>query len=284
MENKEKVIQEIENILDIRTYLKKQKDGSYQGEIYTDYRDELDDGTIKKIGESEKPLETFYNIFQDSAFDAEMYENNEINRIIKENWNDDEFNYEKYEELIEEWVSQNVYFNFPYDHFLNQDITVNIVVDTGDGNYDFTLNNILGYCATDEINDESAILWLVEQQGYTKTDLINLIENQDFKNSKFLKSVYQECENVCSHMNALTFFTKMTLKDFIEYKENPKDITLPKNTSCGLMDFWSGAGSVLEIELEKSVIIPKKFVEMHIDGCRGYSVKEIYGMCNSFWD
>jgi hypothetical protein len=84
-------------------------------------------------------------------------------------------------------------------------------------------------------------------------------------------------------MNALTFFTKMTLKEFIDYQENPTDLTISIEKNCGLYDPWNGAGSVLEIELEKPVKIPKKYIEMHIDGCRGYGVDEIYGMCSSFW-
>lgn len=41
--------------------------------------------------------------------------------------------------------------------------------------------------------NKSSILWLVKQQGYTKTQLNNAIRKQDFSNSKFLESIYEEC-------------------------------------------------------------------------------------------
>lgn len=84
-------------------------------------------------------------------------------------------------------------------------------------------------------------------------------------------------------MNALAFFVKMTLKQFIELRENPINIKLSKDTSCGLYDCWNGSGGTLELELENDVVIPKKYVEMHIDGTRGYGVDNIYGMSSSFW-
>jgi hypothetical protein len=217
-------------------------------------------------------------------WDWDSYEYQYIYDIIEKHWdNDEEYEANKY--LIIDWLNENISFNLPYDHYLDQSVLVDIIVNTGDGDYDYTLNNWLTWDAREEeINDESSILWLVKQQGYTKEQLKNLIEEHEIYDSKFLKSIYQECENVTTHMNALAFFTKMTLKEYIELQENPSDLTLSERTSCGLYDCWNGAGGCLEIYLEKPVIIPKDFIEVHIDGCRGYGVNEIYGMCSSFWD
>ena len=75
----------------------------------------------------------------------------------------------------------------------------------------------------------------------------------------------------------------MTLVDLIDYLEEPKDIVLDKYTNCGLVDFWNGAGGMLDICLNKEVIIPKIYVNISIDGGHGYSIRSIYGMCSTYW-
>lgn len=290
MSNKEvlesKDIEEIvTGIIKKNTHLKA-IDSRFEYEIYADYRDELSDSNILEISKADEKMECFYQIFEDSAIDSTDHEVDELIRIIKENWDEDEHgDYDEHDEFILEWVQENVDFNFPYDHFLKQEVCVNIIVDTGDGNYDFTLNNFLSYNAREdeEIEDESSILWLVKQQGYTKEHLNNAIKHNDFHNSKLLKSIIQECQNVTTHMNTLSFFVKMTLKEFIDFSDSNNSITLKSNTSCGLYDCWNGAGSVLGIDLERDVVIPAELINAHIDGARGYGVDSIYGMMSSFW-
>ena len=109
-------------------------------------------------------------------------------------------------------------------------------------------------------------------------------------------------------MNALTFFVEMTVEQLFDLNEAIKDngkndhplnkdeyrctwerkgkrkITLDKSAVCGLYDSWSGAGSILEIELEKDVVLPMKYIGTALpDGGRGYSVASIYGVCSSMW-
>ena len=105
-------------------------------------------------------------------------------------------------------------------------------------------------------------------------------------------------------MNALSFFVKLSLKEALELhelvndiqftkngyvkisdgKEATSEITLAKETACGLYDTWNGAGSMLEIKLEKDVVLPLKYIDSASpDGCRGYSISSIYGVCGSFW-
>jgi len=106
-------------------------------------------------------------------------------------------------------------------------------------------------------------------------------------------------------MNSLTFFVKLTLEEALDLHELlnntspnehgreqlhdettslPCEIILDKGTSCGLYDPWNGAGSALDIVLEKDVVLPIKYIDSTMpDGCRGYSVENIYGMLRSFW-
>jgi len=280
----ERVIELVRTIVEKETYLEKQENGTYRGEIYVDYRDELSSKTIEEISNSGSPREEFYD--KVTSFGADDYEYDELLKTIKRHWIDDEENcYTRSQDLISDWVYENVCFDFPYDHYLGQEVNVDILVNTGDGNYDYTLNNFCDcYAKHNEVIDpKSSILWLVRQQGYNKRQLNRAVRKGDYGISRFLKSIHVECENVTTHMNALAFFVKMTLGEFIDYLETPKDIIVSEKTGCGLYDPWNGAGGPLEIELEKPVTIPSKYVELTIDGDRGYSVDSIYGMRGSFW-
>jgi hypothetical protein len=275
----------VKNILRKHCYLK-EVNSRFESEIYVDYRDCVPEREIKKISQSENKMEAFYDFINETELSCTDYEEDYLLKEIERNWNEDEHGeYSDYSDIILEFIRENVDFNFPYDHFLNQDIKVNLLLDTGDGNYDYTLNNFSSYNAgKDEgISEESSILWLVQQQGYTKEQLLQAVIGE-FNGSKFLKSISTECANVTTHMNALTFFVSMTLKEFIGLEDNGYDnLVLGANSNCGLYDPWSGAGSCLEITLEKDVVIPAKFIQAHVDGCRGYGVDEIYGMNSGFW-
>jgi hypothetical protein len=46
----------------------------------------------------------------------------------------------------------------------------------------------------------------------------------------------------------------------------------------------NGSGSVLEIALDKDVRLPIRCIESaKHDGCRGYSIRSIYGCGSGFW-
>lgn len=279
------IIDILRGIIEKNTYFKK-VDNHYEYEMYVDYRDGMQDSQLIKISQSEHKMDAFYDELADYELQCIDYEMDELMQTIERNWDEEEHSeYDEYEEIVRDWVQENVYFNFPFDHYLETDVRVNILVDSGDGNHDFTLNNFVSYNAgeDEEIEEESSILWLVRQQGYTKEDLYKLVRDRDCGDSKFLKSVYQELINVTSHMNALGFFVKMSLKEYIDFSDNKCSLILDTDTSCGLYDCWSGAGGMLDIELEKPVVIPVEYIEAHIEGARGYGVDEIYGMINSFW-
>lgn len=284
MQLNEKEIQHIKDIIDKHTAIRIDGHGDYYVDIDADANDELSDDIIKQIVESDNPMEEFYDSFEIDEF--EVYERDIIVENIEEHWNEEEYgDYADFQDKIEEWINENIIFQFDYDHYLNQDICVNLLVNTGDGNFDFTCNNFMSYDGMHDktIAEESSILWLVRQQGYKKTDLNRLRKGIYDKENSFLDSIHTELINPTSSMNALVFLVKMTLKEFLEYKENPTDIIVDNNTYCGLVDFWQGAGSMIDIELDNSVLIPKKFVEAHVDGCRGYGIRDIYGTDDSWW-
>lgn len=277
-----KLADKIKNILE-DNYFEKDEYGNYYQDVLADYRDTLSEDRIRDIVNSENPIYAFNNLFYEWDFD--YYEYDELYKTLKIELG--ETIYEEHEDDIMDWVGENVCFNPPYEHYEKQEVLVNIIVDTGDGNYDYTLNNFLNHHAPDiedlEIEGESSILWLVKQQGYTKEDLIDVIKFEHGKENKFLDSLNEELLNSCTSINALTFSVRMKLGELIDLLDDPKDIILDSSTSCGLVDFWQGSGSLLDICLEREVIIPRKYARVTVDGSVGYSIRTIYGVCPSFW-
>lgn len=150
--------------------------------------------------------------------------------------------------------------------------------------------------ATNQIN---FIEWIKNRDGeddlYVRTQLTELCQEYDIKifkydRSNFVETCITELENCSHYMTALQFMVKMPLKQIIEIKqkiadmENDKDfdkynpteckkdygyIVLDKSTYCGLFETWGDGGSLMEIELEKDVKLPLKYLWNIIDN-KGY--------------
>ena len=97
-------------------------------------------------------------------------------------------------------------------------------------------------------------------------------------------------------MLQLTFLFQMGLQDYLSLKDaisKEKDlncsyhlfertgngaVTVSRRTTCGLMDFWSGGGSLFEINLPKDLEIPIRTIQdAAIDDINSrYGVQEVY--------
>lgn len=282
----------------------KDENGVFYEEIYADYRDTLDDCTLKKICNDDHPREKFWELLDEWYRDCEWdYAANVIKWVLEdgdvaeliENLDEDE---------VRELIRDQFYVKYPEKHYLAQDVLIDLIVDTGDLNYDFTSNIIGGHydASDDSIPEESSLLWLARQQGYKKSELKKALVERGKCESPLLKSIYVETANCSTHMNALVFLVKMTLAQYfnlrdaidIEEKRNKSYylsertgrgyLVLSKDTTCGLYDAWNGAGSLLEIKLEKDVRLPFRCIDSaKHDGCRGYSIREIYGCGSELW-
>lgn len=281
----------------------KDKNGRFNVEMYADYRDELCESSINEILQADDPYAAFYEKMDEMYMEEEWHLfDEEFDKIMKrydipEECEDDA----RY--ILEAYLD----FYAPTDHFLKQDVCVDIMMDTGDGNYDYVLNSVYPCWYGQEkerIDDKSSLLWLAKQQGYTKTQLWRALLTGDISDPKgFLESCRQEVANITSQMNTLTFLVKMPLRDVIKLNQMVKlqdrnghfwDATknpycgylvLDKSVMCGLYNPWGGGGSVLEIQCEKDVKIPVRFIRSALpDGADGYSVESVYGMCGSAWE
>lgn len=291
--------------------LDKDKYGEYYYEIDADYRDEMSDEDCAKIIRAEYPEQMLYEMMFDWYLDSEGYILSDIANELRK-LRPDEIDEAEWEQEIDDFLYENpgMYFEYPYDHYLDQEFYVNIVLDTGDGNYDFTLNYHYPAWQGNEgaIDPKASLCWLAKQQGYTPGQLRDALNDGDIENpAGFLQSCRQEMANVCTHMNALTFLVRMNLRDLITLNKlvRMQDrngrlydaakrpycgyIVLDKKTMCGLYDGWNGSGSVLEIELEKDVKIPIKYIftalpdEVTHGTPYSWSVNSVYGMCGSAW-
>lgn len=171
---------------------------------------------------------------------------------------------------------------------------------------DYTLNSVhpCWYGAYNEpIDARAGIAWLAKTQGYTKGRLRRVLCKGDMANpNSFLESMRVELANLSSAMSTVTFLVELTLAQLLELNrliklqdrngrhydssENPYCgyIIIDKNTETGLYDPWNGDGSVFEIQLERDVKLPIKYIRSTLpDGGDGYSIGSVYGMCGSAW-
>lgn len=306
------LIDYIKAIIEEHTYCKwDEAEQSFTYELYADYRDSVDEKTVSKWCKCEEPRSAFWeDLFQwyeCSTFDCE----DEVMQAIRDHWQSDAFSWDDCEEDILSWVREHICFRYPEDHYLKQKVCVNIIVDTGDANYDYVLNDVYPHYNArieDTVHEEASLLWLIRQQGYKKRQLNKALRDQEYSGSKLLKSVRTEVLNCNSHMNALVFFVEMTIEQLLNLQEAIRDngkndppigkdsyrcvwerkgrrkIILDKSAVCGLYDTWNGSGSILEIELEKDVVLPMRYIDTAWpDGGRGSSVANVYGVCSSMW-
>lgn len=305
---KEAVVKE----LDENYRYQKNQDGTFAMEIYADYRDEMDGKTAGEICGSKDPMCSLWDKLTDWYLESESHYRSELEDEIRGALEDDGGPFgdgmsDEEEQVFKEVLDELVYWKYPSEHFLKQEFFVNIMLDTGDGNYDYTLNGIYPCWygrPEDRIDDKSSLLWLARQQGYTKTQLWRALQDGDMADPKgFLESCRVELANLPSHMSTLTFLVRMTFEDlitlnrcirlqdrnghFYDAKKNPYCgyIVISKDTMTGLYDPWFGGGSVLEIQLEKDVRLPIRFIRSALpDGCDGYSIDSVYGLCRSAWE
>jgi hypothetical protein len=276
--------------------------------VYTDYRFELPESILKTISKSNEPEADLIDYLHDTYSDACWEEKAGIIDDIMENDRSLDVLIDKYgSDTVREQLEDIICVDVPYHEALDYDMLVNIMVDTGDANCDFTCNNwgphylAETYHNEPSICDDSSLLWLCEQQGANKT-LVKMAIKEKGKAGRFFDSVYDELNNSSSSMNILTFCVLMTVKQYIELRDAmdiEKDrnnsyyankrkgrgyIWLSKDTTCGLVDPWSGGGSLLEIALDSKVKLPIRYIyKAEQDGSTGYGIRDIYGCGRGIW-
>lgn len=273
-------------------------------DIYADYRDEISAETVQELLNAPYDSYTAFWEWLDDAYMETMgdAQHDAFGDMMDDLEIDDEAQYDFKDEFFD-YFRDNCPCNEPTDHFLNQSFCCDIFIDSGNWIYDcscedYGSNYYASLYKNDRISDiqaESSILWLARKQGYSKLKLYNYLYKQNYAKkhpSKFLRSIDQELANITSNMNVLVFATTFTLEELLHLSTDGKKepLKISKTTSCGLFDPFNGGGSVLEIELEKDIVIDRKWVRgIYLDDairraspfCCG--IDDVYGMLDSFW-
>lgn len=100
----------------------------------------------------------------------------------------------------------------------------------------------------------------------------------------------EEIENSSCPVNLLTFVATVPLEQLFENDFNLSEVTIPKGNKCGIFSRCQGGGSLIEMELLHDITLPLNkdeydFFSLKMDESpnNGYSLKDTYGVCNSFF-
>lgn len=115
----------------------------------------------------------------------------------------------------------------------------------------------------EDVGSFQPIVFLIQSQGYEAEDLY---DKEKVENSKFLKSLLNELEELSNGKDGSVVFSTINaynLKQFIELEESQKNIEIPKEGI--LVGIYSGDFDEilpLGIELEKDIVVDRKHVEI----------------------
>ncbi|GEM_PF-4267071 len=188
------------------------------------------------------------------------------------------------------------------EKLLKEEIIVNIGVDTGDSDYDYSANTVPHAYGADitlkEVEEVASIIWLTKQQGHKKGELyfaLNHIErNSELIHTNLMRSIADEVLCTLSFLTHLFFFVRMSIYDLLllnsllQWHHKTKKwggyILLNRETRTGFYSPFVGSGSLVGIKLEKEVKLPIKFTsEILPDSTYDYPMSEVIGT-TSLWN
>lgn len=281
--------------------LKKENWDSIKIEFNWNYDDEFSKEQIEEIKEMKEKnnYESFKDAVSDyleelnssNIFEMEM---NIVENVLKE-YTDYDIDSEEYQQLSDdlfEILEQNFKIDMNEMEVLGntriEEINVFLCENNKNSLYgeSFSVENYKNpILLKEELEKEfNPIVFLIQSQGYEVEDLF---DKEKLENSKFLKSLKEEFENVSGTDYANLVFSKISANytDLMELENSEDNIKIPKEMSIvGLIDTNSGAGSSLSIELEKDLVINRdnaKIVSDFNDEQEGYSIQKIYGLVST---
>lgn len=195
-----------------------------------------------------------YDVLDEFARDNYFYtrEDELISDVLRKHFIYSEITdeYEEMQDKLREVIEENFEWNIDVEGLLkNTDVhEVDLYLQEGEktGNVGF---NSIGF--------------LIQSQGYEAEDLY---DKEKFENSKFLKSLLNELEELSNGKDGSVVFSTINaynLEQFIELEESQKNIEIPKDGI--LVGIYNGDFNEilpLGIELEKDIVVDRKHVEI----------------------
>lgn len=147
----------------------------------------------------------------------------------------------------------------------SMDINVDITLETEqEKNMDGGLMGSLSFMIHEIINDKedrkeykldiqnSGLNLLLVSQGYELDDFLNAYKDKEIyaSSSKFIQSLVDEVDSFPNMTGSIAFPCKMNLHDYLL---GNKGFTIDKDTLCGIVSFYVGGGSLLNVQLEKDI-------------------------------
>lgn len=258
----EKILLDLENF-DEKLALElliKENDNSNEFNLYFNYNDYLTKDEMEKARKIQNleglssVKDGIYDVLDEFARDNFFYtrEDELISDVLRKHFIYSEITdeYEEMQDKLREVIEENFEWNIDVEGLLkNTDVhEVDLYLQEGEktGNVGF---NSIGF--------------LIQSQGYEAEDLY---DKEKVENSKFLKSLLNELEELSNGKDGSVVFSTINaynLKQFIELEESQKNIEIPKDGI--LVGIYSGDFDEilpLGIELEKDIVVDRKYVEI----------------------
>ena len=258
----EKILLDLENF-DEKLALElliKENDNSNEFNLYFNYNDYLTKDEMEKARKIQNleglssVKDGIYDVLDEFARDNYFYtrEDELISDVLRKHFIYSEITdeYEEMQDKLREVIEENFEWNIDVEGLLkNTDVhEVDLYLQEGEktGNVGF---NSIGF--------------LIQSQGYEAEDLY---DKEKVENSKFLKSLLNELEELSNGKDGSVVFSTINaynLKQFIELEESQKNIEIPKEGI--LVGIYSGDFDEilpLGIELEKDIVVDRKHVEI----------------------
>lgn len=267
----------------------------YGIKLYTSDIVDIHEMSISQILEEYDVLSSIENKVLDVFYSYGGYDHfmKDIRGQVEDKIREEELDIEIDPEVINETIEESISFEIDLENeLMKYDVKINLLVDFGDSNYDFTLNEY-DTLNTEDALENSSLLKLIEMLGFDKEKFLRYLyyEGNDFSEPmevdemQFFEDLYHEILNTTTSMNALTFFVQLNLKDLFILSESKLDyVEIHKDTKCGLFDPWNGAGSLLEVNITKDITLEAKNVILIVEGASElYDIKDVYGIDGDFW-
>lgn len=258
----EKILLDLENF-DEKLALElliKENDNSNEFNLYFNYNDYLTKDEMEKARKIQNleglssVKDGIYDVLDEFARDNYFYtrEDELISDVLRKHFIYSEITdeYKEMQDKLREVIEENFEWNIDIEGLLkNTDVhEVDLYLQEGEKTENVGFNSI-GF--------------LIQSQGYEAEDLY---DKEKVENSKFLKSLLNELEELSNRKDGSVVFSTINaynLKQFIELEESQKNIEIPKEGI--LVGIYSGDFDEilpLGIELEKDIVVDRKHVEI----------------------